>query len=173
MILLNISDDKFEYIRDNNKFKCSKDKIIEVLKEENEIYIYGLNKEDLNGLNIENKAVYDCQTVYILISGILDDFIKCLSVCSKEVVTLKHIVDLTESTDDILEKINHIFSYKEDIIKMDFIYLNMESKRDIEDILNNIDTNDTESFIDDLNEVKSIIEEVNNRQDIFSRFKII
>ena len=56
---------------------------------------------------------------------------------------------------------------------MDFIYLNIEARRDIEDILNNININDTESFIDDLNEVKSIIEEVNNRQDIFSRFKII
>lgn len=173
MILLNISDGKFEYIRDKNRFECNKDEIIEVLKEESEIYIYGLNKEDLIELNIGNKAVYDCQTVYILISGIVDDFIEYLSVCSKEVVILKHIVDSIENTDDILEKINYIFSYKEDIVKMDFIYLNIEARRDIEDILNNININDTESFIDDLNEVKSIIEEVNNRQDIFSRFKII
>ena len=125
MILLNISDGKFEYIRDKNRFECNKDEIIEVLKEENEIYVYGLNKEDLKGLDIEDKAIYDCQTVYILISGILDDFIEYLSVCSKEVVVLKHIVDLIESTDDILEKINYIFSYKEDIVKMDFIYLNI------------------------------------------------
>lgn len=171
MILLNFLDNnKYEYIKDNNRYICSKDELIEVLNNEEVAVFDTIKAQELLSLNLKNSVIYDYQTVYILASGILEDFIRDFSINNIETIKLKAIIDKIEGASDILDKMNCIYNYKKDIIDISNISFNTEARNDIDDILKNINILDYEDFIDDLNEIKSIIKETQNRKNIFDRF---
>lgn len=174
MILLDfLDDDKIEYKKGSSRFVCTRDEVNKVLDGINDIYIYDANREKLKGLNIENKAIYDCQTVYILISGILNDFRDRFIVDKNKTDILEYIIRLIESTDDKILRLDCIATYALEIIEIDRLYITLEAKEDIQCALDNMDTTDKYDVIDTEREINSIIEEAENKKDIFNRFRIL